>query len=136
MNRIFLSLLGLTLFASASFAQNVTVAGLTGANATYATLKAAFDALNANTNQTGNTITVSVVGNTTETASAVLNQPAGGSWSTLTITPSGARSISGAIPAGNPLINLNGADNVTIDGLNTGGNSLDCQYHGIRNRWD
>ena len=79
MKRIFLSLLGLTLFASASFAQNVTVTGSTGANATYATLKAAFDALNANTNQTGNTITVSVVGNTTETASAVLNQPAGGS---------------------------------------------------------
>ena len=107
-------LLGLTLFASASFAQNVTVAGSTGANATYATLKAAFDALNANTNQTGNTITVSIVGNTTETASAVLNQPSGGSWSTLTISPSGTRSITGAI-AGH-LIDLNGADNVTISG--------------------
>ena len=117
MKRIFLSLLGLTLFASASFAQNVTVTGSTGANATYATLKAAFDALNANTNQTGNTITVSVVGNTTEAASAVLNQPSGGSWSTLTISPSGTRSITGAI-AGH-LIDLNGADNVNINGLGT-----------------
>lgn len=34
------------------------------------------------------------------------------------------RTISGAIAAGSPLIDLNGADNVTIDGLNTGGNSL------------
>ena len=117
MKRIFFSLFGLTLFASASFGQNVTVTGSTGANSTYATLKAAFDALNANTNQTGNTITVSVVGNTTETLSAVLNQPSGGSWSTLTISPSGTRSISGAI-AGH-LIDLNGADNVTISGLGT-----------------
>src|SRR5207253_2687795 len=77
MKRTFLCLLGLTLCASASLAQNVTVAGSTGANATYATLKAAFDALNANANQTGNTITVSIIGNTTETASAALNQPAG-----------------------------------------------------------
>ena len=117
MNRIFLPLLGLIVSASASFAQNVTVSGSTGANATYATLKAAFDALNVNTNQTGNTITVSIIGNTTETASAVLNQPSGGSWSTLTISPSGTRSISGAI-AGN-LIDLNGADNVTISGAGT-----------------
>src|SRR5437773_6060027 len=117
MKRVLLSILGLTVCATASFAQNVSVAGSTGANATYATLKAAFDALNANTNQTGNTITVSVVGNTTETASAVLNQPSGGSWSTLTISPSGTQTISGAI-AGN-LIDLNGADNVTISGSGT-----------------
>jgi len=117
MKRIFLSILGLTACAAASFAQNVTVAGSTGANATYATLKAAFDALNINTNQTGNTITVTILGNTTETASAVLNQPSGGSWSTLTITPSGTRSISGTI-AGN-LIDFNGADNVTINGGGT-----------------
>src|SRR5437667_12169420 len=100
MKRVLLSILGLTVCATASFAQNVSVAGATGANATYATLKGAFDALNANTNQTGNTISVTILGNTTETASAVLNQPSGGSWSTLTISPSGTRSISCAI-AGN-----------------------------------
>src|SRR5438874_7786406 len=117
MKRIFLSILGLTACAAASFAQNVTVSGSTGANATYATLKAAFDALNSNTNQTGNTIAITVLGNTTEAASAVLNQPSGGSWSTLTITPSGTRTISGTI-AGN-LIDFNGADNVTINGSGT-----------------
>src|ERR1700674_660725 len=69
MRKVFLPVLGLILFASASSAQNVTVSGSTGANSTYATLKAAFDALNANTNQTGNTIIVSIVGNTTEAAS-------------------------------------------------------------------
>jgi hypothetical protein len=42
---------------------------------------------------------------------------------TLTIQPSGARTISGTL-LGAPLINLNGADNVLIDGLNTDGNSL------------
>jgi hypothetical protein len=41
----------------------------------------------------------------------------------LTISPSGAtRTISGSVAA--PLLNFNGADNVIIDGLNTGGNSL------------
>ena len=121
LKRIFLSLAGLTLFASASFAQNVTVTGSTGADGSYATLKAAFDALNANTTQTGNAITVSIDGDTTETASAVLNQPSGGSWTTLTISPSATHTISGSITG--PLIDLNGADNVTING--TGGLTIE-----------
>src|SRR5204862_4963099 len=53
-----------------------------------------------------------------------LNQPSVSSWTSLTINPVGARTVSGAIAAGSPLIDLNGADNVTINGLNTGGNSL------------
>ena len=122
---VFLALIGLTLFASSGFSQNVSVSGSTGADGSYLTLKAAFDALNANTTQTGNNIAVSVVGDTAEgAATAALNQPSGGSWSTLTITPSGARTISGATTAGNPLVDLNGADNVTINGLNAAGNSL------------
>ncbi len=102
----------------------VTIAGSTGANASYTTLKDAFDALNANTNQTGNVITISITANTTEIAPAILNEPTGGAWTSLTISPSGgaARIITGALPF--PLIGLNGADNVTIDGLNTGGDSL------------
>src|SRR6185436_12155073 len=59
---------------------------------------------------------------------AVLNASGAGaaSYASILITPTGgaARTISGAIAAGSPLIDLNGADNVTIDGLNTGGNSL------------
>ncbi|MCU0321196.1 MAG: hypothetical protein MUE72_02200, partial [Chitinophagaceae bacterium] len=107
-------------------AQNVTVTGAdatTNAGSPYGTLKAAFDNINL-TSQTGNTITISIIGNTSESATAVLNA---GTWSSLTIQPSGGakRTISGAITPGNPLINLNGADNVTINGLNTiGGDSL------------
>ena len=119
---LFLSLIGLTLFASSSFAQNVTVLNSTGADGSYATLKLAFDAINANGTQSGNLITVTIIADTIETASAVLNQPSVSSWTSLTITPSGARTISGNLAA--PLIDLNGADGVTIDGLNASGNSL------------
>ncbi len=68
-----------------------------------------------------------MIDNTTETATAVLNASGSGSasYTSLLIQPSGgaARTISGAI-AGDALVTLNGADNVTIDGLNTGGNTL------------
>jgi hypothetical protein len=78
-----------------------------------------FAALNANT-QTGNTIIVSITADvTTEDGANALNA---GAWTSITITPSGARTISGAFTGS--LIDFNGADNVTINGLNTGGNSL------------
>ena len=113
-----------TMLSSFALAQNVNVSGSTGADGSYATLKDAFDALNTNTTQTGNTIAVSVIGDTAETATALLNQPAGGTWTSLTISPSGGatRTISGNLSA--PLVILNGADAVVIDGLNTGGNGL------------
>jgi hypothetical protein len=92
----------------------------------FTTLKEAFDAINSGTH-TG-VIAITITANTTETAPAVLNASGSGSasYTSLSIQPSGgaARTISGAITAGSPLIDLNGADNVTIDGLNTGGNSL------------
>src|SRR5262249_25965269 len=62
------------------------------------------------------------IGDTAETAAAVLNQPATSSWTSLTITPSGARTVSGGLAT--PLIDLAGADNVNINGLNASGNSL------------
>src|SRR4029078_10617485 len=95
-----------------------------GNNADYTTLKAAFDAINAGTH-TG-VINIGVCGDTTETASAVLNASGVGaaSYTLVLITPTGARTVSGAIVAGSPLIDLNGADTVTIDGLSSGGNSL------------
>src|ERR1051326_7746452 len=49
---LILSVVGVLAFGSATFAQNVSVSGSTGADGSYATLKAAFDALNANTTQT------------------------------------------------------------------------------------
>ncbi|MCS6917964.1 MAG: hypothetical protein NZM08_09830, partial [Chitinophagales bacterium] len=94
---------------------------------TYATLKGAFDAINAGTHK--GTITINIWGNTNEgTATAALNASGSGaaSYSSILIRPQGgaARTISGNTAAGNPLIDLNGADNVTINGLNTGGNAL------------
>ncbi len=102
----------------------VTVDGSGGsANGTYATLKLAFDALNAVTTQAGNTITISISANITDNNSAVLNQPSVSSWTSLTITPSGGSwTLSGSVNA--PSIDLNGADNVTVNGLNNGGNAL------------
>ncbi|MFZ4414950.1 MAG: hypothetical protein ACOYOV_17820, partial [Bacteroidales bacterium] len=104
----------------------VTVSGSNGGvnvNKVHTTLKAAFDSLNTQTTQAGYTINITITANTTETASAVLNQPSVSTWTSLTIKPTGTRTISGTV-AGAALINLNGADRVTINGLNTGGNSL------------
>jgi hypothetical protein len=57
---------------------NVTVSGSTGADGGYATLADAFAALNANPNQTGNVISVSIVGDTIEIGTgASLNAPPG-----------------------------------------------------------
>src|SRR5947208_723192 len=102
-------------------AQNVIVNPGAGS---YPTLKSAFDAINAGTH-TGD-ITITLVGNTNETASAVLNANLSGParYTSIVIIPSGGatRTISGSIAGA--LIDLNGADSVTIDGLNTGANGL------------
>ena len=90
----------------------------------YATLAAAFSAINGGSH-TG-TIDIEVCGNTTEPAAgAILNASGAGSasYTTISVKPVGgaARTISGAATAGLPLIDLNGADNVTIDGVNAAG---------------
>lgn len=109
-----------------NFAQVDVTASGGDPSESYATLKAAFDSINTGFH-TG-TITIGISGNTTEIATAVLNASGTGSasYTGITISPSGgaARTISGAITAGSPLIDLNGADNVTFNGLNTGGNAL------------
>src|ERR1044071_3552221 len=99
-------------------ANNIRVEATGGTNADYATLKEAFDAINAGTH-TG-VIIIGVCGDTTETAPAVLNASGTGSSSYISvlIAPSVVHIISGAMPDGSPLIDLNGADNVTIDGSN------------------
>jgi len=102
---------------------NITSTGGT-TSANYTTLKASFDAINAGTH-TG-TIVINVIGNTTESTSATLNASGSGSasYTSILIRPQGgtAKTISGTI-AGS-LVSLNGADYVTIDGLNAGGNTL------------
>ncbi|RXR20349.1 MopE-related protein, partial [Flavobacterium stagni] len=80
-----------------------------------------FDVLNGGVVHTG-LVTVLVTGNATEPGTAGLNNST--LWTSLTIRPNGARTISGSPNAGIPLLLFNGADNVTIDGLNSNGNSL------------
>jgi hypothetical protein len=120
---IVLALFSFSLSAQVDPVSVTSSLGTTGPT-TYATLKLAFDAINTGTHQ--GLVNVSITGNTTETASAILNESGSGTanYSAVSIQPDGggARSISGSL--GSPLIDLNGADNVTIDGLNTGGNSL------------
>ncbi|OWY24067.1 hypothetical protein C7N43_05120, partial [Sphingobacteriales bacterium UPWRP_1] len=105
----------------------VTSTGGTAANTptSYSTFTTAttglFAVLNGGTVHTG-TVSVVIVADVTEPATTPLNASA--AWTAMTINPSGARTVSGAAAAGTPLIDLSGADNVTIDGLNTGGNSL------------
>jgi trimeric autotransporter adhesin len=100
-------------------AQNVAVSGALVGNGSYPTLTAAFAALNGGA-QTGATITVSILANTTEgSGTAVLNA---GAWTSITVVPvGGPRSITGATAPGQPLIDLNGADRVTFNGQLAGG---------------
>ncbi len=108
----------------------ITVSGSTGADGSYTDLTGAagaFFAINGSA-QTGNNIVISVTGDVlTESGTTSLNA---NDWTSLSISPSGgARTISGSVLGA--LINLNGADNVLIDGLNTGGNSLTIENTSI-----
>ena len=87
----------------------------------YADVGSAFAAINAGIPQ--GVILVSVTCDTVEPVSAILNASGTGSanYTSVTVNPVGTRTVSGTLAR--PLINLNGADNVTIDGLG-GGNSL------------
>jgi len=108
-----------SLVAQVSVTATMGVSGPT----TYGSVKLAFDAINNGTHQ--GVISIGLTGSTTETATAVLNGSGAGvaNYSAVNIYPEGgSRSISGALDAA--LVDLNGADNVTIDGLNTGGNAL------------
>jgi DMSO/TMAO reductase YedYZ molybdopterin-dependent catalytic subunit len=56
---------------------------------------------------------VTLIGNTTEISTATLNQ---GAWTTLKIYPTKNRIVYFGNIAGSPIIDFNGADNVTLDG--------------------
>lgn len=120
------------LLCSSSFSQNVTVYGSTGiVNGTgYSTLNQAFAAINAQATHTGDRIEVRINASTTETTTAILNQPTGSSWTSLKIYPTSAGLVvSGAIAA-NPLITFNGADKVQVTGsVNGQGASKDITFH-------
>jgi hypothetical protein len=93
-------------------------AGTTGPTA-YTNLTAAIAAINAGTHQ--GAINIEVCGNSTETAAIVLNGSGAGSalYTSISMYPlADGLSISGPSVTGRGLIELNGADNVTIDGDN------------------
>ena len=110
------------MFISNAAMSQISVSGSTGADGSYTSLTntgGAFTAINASV-QTGNTITISITGDVlTEAGTDSLKA---GAWTSITISPSGTRVLSGEVQGA--LLKLNGADNVTIDGLNTGGNAL------------
>ncbi|HRD80049.1 MAG TPA: hypothetical protein PLL53_04760, partial [Saprospiraceae bacterium] len=108
-----------TVTGDASCPVFVTASGGTGF-AIYTTLKAAFDAVNAGTH-TG-VIAITIAASTTEgTTPATLNSSGAGSasYTSILIRPSAdGISVSGNPVTGFGVIQLNGADNVTIDGDN------------------
>lgn len=99
-----------------------------GTSGDYSTLKAAFDDINVG-NLIGS-ITLEIISSTTETATASLNASGTGSanYTDVTIYPTGSGYvISGSLDA--PLIQLNGADNVIIDGrVNVTGSTKDLEF--------
>jgi len=117
----FLALLLLFLVEPALAQVNLTATAgtLTGS---YTTLNAAFTAINAGTHQ--GVININITANTTEGATpAALNASGSGSanYTSVTIRPTTAVTISGTPAANRGIIELNGADNVTIDGDAVGG---------------
>ena len=113
----------LALTAGTAQAQVDVTASAGTASASYTTLKAAFDAVNAGVHQ--GVIGIAISGNTAETATASLLASGGtSSYTQITVQPQGgaARTVTGTIAGA--LVELNGADNVTIDGLNSGGDAL------------
>lgn len=111
--------------ASASAQVSVTATAGTLGPTPYTTLKGAFDAVNAGTHQ--GAVTISITASTAEGATpAVLNSSGAGTavYTSVSIRPTvDGVTIAGASPTGRGVIELNGADNVTIDGdnPNTGG---------------
>ncbi len=120
MKKLIIYIILLLAVPSALLAQ-VTVTGSTSVDGSFTRLGLAFTAINGEA-QTGNTIVITVSANTTETATATLNA---GTWTSLTIYPTTTGlSISGNLAA--PVINLNGASNVTINGrVNGSGTTKD-----------
>src|SRR5687768_4999205 len=101
---------------------NVTATAGTGA-ATYATVNAAFTAINAGTHQ--GSINIAISANTTEPAAPTVLAASGvgtASYSAIAIYPTAASvTVSGTSNASTGVLVFNGADNITINGnINNG----------------
>ncbi len=122
----FIAIFLLVQLFSISAKANVIVVATGGVlSATYPDFATTFIQINGGIH-TGD-ITLYVDNNVTETTTASLNASGVGLcfYNFVHIYPQGGSfTISGNIAAGSPLFDFNGADNVLIDGLNTGGNNL------------
>ena len=113
MRKIIILSITLLIISYISNAQTIKTVGGIGSN--YSTLKIAFDSINAG--KVVGDIVLQITSNTTESASAVLNASGSGSanYTSLLIYPTVSNlKIEGTLAS--TLIDLNGADNVTIDG--------------------
>lgn len=122
-------LFGLMLWNLTTKAQIVLNSSGGTTSGTYTTLKAAIDNINNGTHS--GSILITVHGNTTETASSVLFESGTGSssYNFLLIRPADTATVNKTIDlglSGSVLLELNGADNVFIDGrpLSQGTNRL------------
>ena len=117
---LFTALCGVLVFTGTVRAQvNVTATAGTMGPTNYATLNAAFAAINAGTHQ--GAIAIAITANTSEpaTPTPLLASAGTSSYTSISIKPSGGNFIinSAAAPSANRgIIELAGADNVTIDG--------------------
>ncbi len=122
-----ISILTIILAFSIKMKAQVSLTATAGtASATYANLRLAFAAINNATHQ--GIINITITANTTETTSAKLDSsgnPSGSNWNKVTVTPSGHRSINGS---DGQFLEFVGSDNVVIDGLNDGTNSLTLNH--------
>ena len=116
-------IVSLILLISNSVLSQVSVTGALSGNGTFSSLTksgGAFQSINAAV-QTGANIIITITGNVLDENGA--NGLNGGIWQSIKITTTGNNTISGDVAG--PLINFNGADNITIDGIaTTGANTL------------
>jgi putative component of toxin-antitoxin plasmid stabilization module len=105
--------------ASAQISLTATGGTTTGS---YSTISAAFSAINAGTHQ--GVIAISVNANTSEPAAPtalVASGQGGANYSAITIRPTATVTVSGSPNSSRAVIELDGADNVTINGDIAGG---------------
>lgn len=107
-----------------SFATPQSFASLTLANGAFAAINSA----SVGTQAISILITADI---NNETGATKLN--ASTNWNSLQLRPSGVRSVGGLSADGAALFDWNGADNVTIDGLNDGNNSLTLYNTSVSN---
>ncbi|MBK7667787.1 MAG: choice-of-anchor J domain-containing protein [Sphingobacteriaceae bacterium] len=108
------------LFITVSLIGQVNVTG--GSSATYSTVNAAFAAINAVTHF--GTIAIDITASTTEPTTPTPLMASGqgaANYTSIVLRPSATATISGAMVTGRGVLELDGADNVTINGDIPGG---------------